>query len=296
MEANNKISLGNQGENIKKRFHCDVCAADFSGPSGLFHHKQSIHKGVSFQCSECDNRFSMKYDLKIHYLARHENVRHACHQCGYEGLYKKDLAQHTKTKHEHRRFYVNKCTKSFSRAQKLNLHMGTHTGTIYSCEHCDLTFTLMQNLQRHKKIKHIVARIYKKDDTPKDGHEFSNVAKIKTVDCMEELFTPLGEKENDQKISSKSFPSNSNPLIMSQVTSKDLEGSIEGTKRSVKVPNQNNLDGPKGFLSRPTSSYWKWRCVDQRPKKSKLSGWQLSTRKNFPDEVLKSFSRQKKCA
>ena len=32
----------------------------------------------------------------------------------------------------------------------------------------------------------------------------------------------------------------------------------------------------------------------QRPKKSELSGWQLSTRKNFPDEVRKSFLRQKK--
>ena len=31
----------------------------------------------------------------------------------------------------------------------------------------------------------------------------------------------------------------------------------------------------------------------QRPKKSELSGWQLSTGKNFPDEVRKSFSRQK---
>ena len=31
----------------------------------------------------------------------------------------------------------------------------------------------------------------------------------------------------------------------------------------------------------------------QRPKKSELSGWQLSTRKNFPDEVRKSFLRQK---
>ena len=32
----------------------------------------------------------------------------------------------------------------------------------------------------------------------------------------------------------------------------------------------------------------------QRPKKSELSGWQLSTRKNFPDEVRKLFLRQKK--
>ena len=34
---------------------------------------------------------------------------------------------------------------------------------------------------------------------------------------------------------------------------------------------------------------------DQRPKKSELSGWQLSMRKNFPDEVRESFSRQIKC-
>ena len=45
----------------------------------------------------------------------------------------------------------------------------------------------------------------------------------------------------------------------------------------------------------------------QRPKKSELSGWQLSTRKNSPDEVRfrdkkchknvrKSFLQQKKCA
>ena len=37
-----------------------------------------------------------------------------------------------------------------------------------------------------------------------------------------------------------------------------------------------------------------WNTFLQRPKKSELSGWQLSTRKNFPDEVRKSFSRQKK--
>ena len=33
-------------------------------------------------------------------------------------------------------------------------------------------------------------------------------------------------------------------------------------------------------------------AIHQRPKKSKLSGWQTLTRKNFPDEVRKSFSRQ----
>jgi len=37
------------------------------------------------------------------------------------------------------------------------------------------------------------------------------------------------------------------------------------------------------------------QCPWQRPKKSELSRWQNSTRKNFPDEVRKLLSRQKKC-
>ena len=37
-----------------------------------------------------------------------------------------------------------------------------------------------------------------------------------------------------------------------------------------------------------------FKCYHQRPKKSELSGWQLSTHKNFPDEVRKSFLLQKK--
>ena len=37
-----------------------------------------------------------------------------------------------------------------------------------------------------------------------------------------------------------------------------------------------------------------FKCYHQRPKKSELSGWQLSTRKNFPDEVRKLFFATKK--
>ena len=46
----------------------------------------------------------------------------------------------------------------------------------------------------------------------------------------------------------------------------------------------------------PCFSFWLQHiCFDQRPKKSELSGWQLSTCKNFPDEVRKLFLRQKVC-
>ena len=282
METNSKIPLKNEGENIKRRFSCDVCAADFSGPSGLYYHKQSIHKGITFQCIECEKRFSKKYDLKIHQHAWHDNVRHPCQQCDYEGLYKKDLAQHTKIKHEQRRFSCKECSKTFSRGQHLKLHMGIHTGKIYSCEHCDLTFTLMQNLERHKKVKHIDVRISLKDDTRKDGHEISNVEKIKTLDCTEELFASSDEIENGQTISPL-LSSNSNPSITYEAISTENQGVIEQTRGSVKMQNQNDLVGPKSFLRRTTSSYWKWRCVD--------CGAQLSTRSSLYKHRKKIHSK-----
>ena len=40
---------------------------------------------------------------------------------------------------------------------------------------------------------------------------------------------------------------------------------------------------------------WPCGCEGQRPKKSELSRWQNSTRKNFPDQVRKSFLRKKVC-
>ena len=39
---------------------------------------------------------------------------------------------------------------------------------------------------------------------------------------------------------------------------------------------------------------WPCGCEGQRPKKSELSRWQNSTRKNFLDEVRESFLRQTK--
>ena len=45
--------------------------------------------------------------------------------------------------------------------------------------------------------------------------------------------------------------------------------------------------------SRPQCSTGQRGRCHQRPKKSEFSGWQLSTRKNFPDKVHKLFSRPK---
>ena len=133
--------VGNKVENARKRFQCDACAADFNGTSGLYYHKQGVHKGISFECKECSSRFFKKYDLKIHRQAWHENVRHPCEQCDFKGVYRKDLAQHIKIQHDQRRFNCGECDQSLGRAWHLRRHMGV-------CTWEQVTHVVMKNVIR----------------------------------------------------------------------------------------------------------------------------------------------------
>ena len=203
MGTEGQTLMGNEEENVKRRLQCEACAADFSGPSGLYYHKQAIHKGISFECKECSSRFFKKYDLKIHGQAWHDNVRHPCEQCDFKGLHRKDLALHIKIQHDQRRFDCGECEQSFGRAWHLRRHMSVHTGTSYSCSdaECNQTFTLIDNLKRHKKVEHKAGA---KDETLNDcieqGISTEGVNQklgdedTRTLDWVEDIFSPLPEK------------------------------------------------------------------------------------------------------
>ena len=214
MGAEAQTLTGNEEENVKRRLKCDTCAADFSGPSGLYYHEQAIHKGISFECKECSSRFFKKYDLKIHGQAWHENVRHPCEQCDFRGLHKKDLALHIKIQHEQRRFDCGECDQSFGRAWHRRRHMGVHMGTSYSCsdEECDQSFTHIDNLKRHKKVKH---KAGSKDERLNDYIEQSiNIKGVsqtpggedgRTIDWVEEIFSPLSETNEHSMFSGEDY-------------------------------------------------------------------------------------------
>ena len=286
MMGANTQTMGNEVENVKRRLQCDSCAADFSGPSGLYYHKQAIHKGISFECKECSSRFFKKYDLKIHVQAWHENVRHPCEQCDFKGLHRKDLALHIKIQHDQRRFNCGKCDQTFGRTWHLRRHMGSHMGTTYSCsdEECDQSFTLIDNLKRHRKVKHKESA---KDKTPTGFIEqsvyFEGVNQIpgdaKTIDWVEEIFSPLSKStkhstsdgENCSGVNKSTFEQVQGGSARFENESNKVGNNIEKFTETGKEPNEHILKHTN--KTRSGSTYWKWRCPE--------CGKQTSNRSNL---------------
>merc|ERR1712045_1025018 len=57
-----------------ERFQCQDCERTFSGPSGLWQHTQSKHKGVKYACNHCDHHFTLQGVLTKHIQSIHEGV------------------------------------------------------------------------------------------------------------------------------------------------------------------------------------------------------------------------------
>ena len=55
-----------------ERFQCQDCERNFSGPSGLWQHKKSKHKGVKYACNQCDQQFTLQRSLTKH-------IQHSVH-------------------------------------------------------------------------------------------------------------------------------------------------------------------------------------------------------------------------
>ena len=279
--------MRNDEENVERHLQCDTCVADFSGPSGLYYHKQAIHKGISFECKECSSRFFKKYDLKIHIQAWHENVRHPCEQCDFRGLHKKDLTLHIKIQHDERRFDCGECKQSFGRAWHRARHMGVHTGTSYSCsdEECDQTFTLIDNLKKHKKVKHKVSgkdetlNVYIEQNFNIEGvNQTPGGEDARIIDWVEEIFSPLSET-NTHSMSAGDDYSRVNKTAFEQSVQgrsakfengfNEVGDDVQKVMEIVQEPDEHTLKSANKISG---STYWKWRCPECGKQTSSRSG------------------------
>ena len=53
------------------QFICIECNKTYRGQSGLYHHNQSIHEGITFDCFHCDYKVTKKQHLKRHTEKQH---------------------------------------------------------------------------------------------------------------------------------------------------------------------------------------------------------------------------------
>ena len=141
--------------NANGKYECDKCHKEYSGISGLFHHKQSVHKGVKYPCDQCDYQGTSQGNLTKHILSKHEGIRYACDQCDYQARYQGDFKRHIQSKHEGFNYACDRCDYRSRYQSTLNIHIQSkHEGITYACGQCDYQATTKSSLAIHIQSRH----------------------------------------------------------------------------------------------------------------------------------------------
>ena len=150
-----RLKRQRRGVNINGSYECDQCHKAYSGQSGLWHHKQSVHQGVKFACDQCDQQFTQQIGLTRHIQSKHEGIKYACNQCDYKATLQANLTMHIQSKHEGIKYACNQCDYQPANQGNLTRHIQSkHEGVKYACDQCDFQSNWKQPLTEHIRSKH----------------------------------------------------------------------------------------------------------------------------------------------
>ena len=141
--------------NDNGRHECDQCHKTYSGPGGLYNHKQSAHQGVKYACYHCNYQATSQGSLTIHIQSRHEGIKYACDQCDYQATSRGNLTIHIQSRHEGIKYACDQCDYQATTQSHLTRHIQSkHEGIKYACDQCDHQATTQSHLTRHIQSKH----------------------------------------------------------------------------------------------------------------------------------------------
>ena len=141
--------------NGNAKFECDQCDKTYSGHSGLYTHKQSVHQGVKYACDQCDFKASYRCYLNAHFKSKHEGVKYACDQCDYQATAQSNLIVHIQSKHDGVKYACDQCDHQSITQRNLTVHIQSkHDGVRYACDQCDYQAKWKGDLTKHIRSKH----------------------------------------------------------------------------------------------------------------------------------------------
>lgn len=150
---------------------CRYCTRLFSRSDVRDAHEKDIHKNGElisrFKCNECECAFDLREELMSHKILNHyTGLLHTCEECG----------------------------KNFKKKSLLDLHMYSHKEKSIQCESCEMMFTFITGLAKHKKLNRCKGPAVK---SHKDALSKEDIARIAKQQLQEITVNPVKKPEVD---------------------------------------------------------------------------------------------------
>ena len=136
---------------FKTMFWCTPCSKPVTAVINHIRTKHSEKSDTVWVCdvSGCNKSVKTEYNLTLHKKS-HDTVY--CDQCDYNCEGRKRLQSHVYRKHTETKkdpHVCHVCSKSVSTSQQLKSHLQIHGDEEFRCEHCQKTFKVEKNMQKH---------------------------------------------------------------------------------------------------------------------------------------------------
>ncbi|GFR31676.1 uncharacterized protein TNCT_372141 [Trichonephila clavata] len=159
-DANDDSSEKDSGkgkQNVKRKFPCHKCNAEFNRTYELFDHTCEGKRLRGFACEFCDKIY-LKRSIYINHKIIHSRKKpYKCGLCQKKSSSQSNHLYHMKKFHPEAKLFPCEfppCTKSFMTRKEQMEHHKTHTKFI--CCYCDEAFNKNSTMLSHKRKEHDV--------------------------------------------------------------------------------------------------------------------------------------------
>lgn len=147
----------------EQNYVCTICNRNYSSKATLSRHTDSVHEAKpKLECGKCKRTFNLPCNYRRH-LKAHEKRPFSCTHLPCHSMFKTEEARkkHISFIHINPKGYrlvkhrCDKCNKTYTTRNNLELHEMTHLGLKFQCEYCGKEYGQKGRIREHLFKQHV---------------------------------------------------------------------------------------------------------------------------------------------